>query len=72
MTDLITCHKCGAPMGEIITIRGLEVLKVGNVITANLPGTCYVCGAEFYFSANGRRFNKIVKKWREETKPVIY
>lgn len=64
MSEPVTCCKCGADMGEIITIRGLDVLKVGNHIIHNLPSHCFICGASFYFNADQRKMDKIIREWR--------
>lgn len=61
-----SCVKCGALIGRLEVVAGVELLKVNGIIVRSLHGACCNCGAEFHWSTSDKiigELMQIVKKW---------
>lgn len=54
--------KCGAVIGKIIEVEGLEWLQMGGGIARQWHGVCAKCGKEFHWSVSDRLLEKLISK----------
>ena len=67
MTDpeTITCPHCNNPLGDIVRVGGIELLKTGGTLARYLNGACAKCGQEVHFSVSDRKLTEILLKLRK-------
>ena len=59
---IITCHKCGEPIGEIMGIGGVELLKIGNLIVRAAHGACINCQQAFHYTMSDTLLSRIMTR----------
>jgi hypothetical protein len=53
--------KCGAVIGTVVAIEGIEFLKTETLMIRNVNSVCLKCGTSFHRSINDKQLEKVYK-----------
>ncbi len=57
-----SCEKCGALIGRLVIIDGVEMLKINRLIIRVVSAVCTDCGTPFHFTTSDRILERLIKR----------
>lgn len=57
---------CGALIGQVEDVEGVDLLRIGNLIARYVHGVCRQCGREYQWNTNDRMLQRLVRRVMEE------
>ncbi len=62
MANSVKCSCCGAEIGEIVEVDGVQLLRMGHALCRAWYGSCACCGESFSWSLSSIALKKLIEK----------
>ena len=66
--EILTCARCGLEIGNLIMVKGEELVQLGGLVVRDVNGNCAKCGRPFNYSLNERRLERLIQSVTERRK----
>lgn len=71
MPESVKCPRCGTEIGKVIEIDGVQVLRIGGIVTRFAHGVCATCGGEIHWSIADAALEWLLRRYCNQVKDVL-
>ncbi len=68
MPENVKCPRCGAEIGEIVEVDGVQLLRMGHALCREWHGVCCQCGYGLHWSTSEQMLSSLVRRLLQEQK----
>lgn len=62
----VNCQNCQNQLGEIVNVKGIDMLHAGGGLWRDMRGYCAQCGKPFYWATSDRQFSDVIRLFKAQ------